>query len=400
MKSCSILKNFAILAIFFSPCLVSVRVTNRTATRPYYRSTTESSIFDGYNLFANNSTTTTTTTTTTPDEFDDFFDSIDATEPPTLEDKINNFASTIEKAHDLATELKDELTDNSNDKEAEMLAVELQGLTGTLSSMIESNQLPVLLKTAAKLLASMRTCQDLANIGVTESGTYQLDPDGPDSIAEPIMILCDFTTNVTEIVHDKTSEVKIENCPDGGNGCHVTQLNYDAPMDQIRALIAASETCEQSIRFDCFLAPLMVHGSDHMGFWRDYYGTERTFFHGNLDPEQPFGCQCGVTKTCIEPNLSCNCDAKLSDWQVDEGVITEKDLLPITEFAYGPLKYDMEKAKITIGSLRCSGKNQSALDLELKFWLLLAIRIIMESIKKSSIWKILHSPALKLVNFP
>ena len=283
MKSCSILKNFAILAIFFSPCLVSYRVTNRT----------ESSIFDGYNLFANNSTTTTTTTTATPDEFDDFFDSIDATEPPTLEDKINNFASTIEEAHDLATELKNELTDNSNDKEAEMLAVELQGLTGTLSSMIESNQLPVLLKTAAKLLASMRTCQDLANIGVTESGTYQLDPDGPDSIAEPIMIFCDFTTNVTEIVHDKTSEVKIENCPDGGNGCHVTQLNYDAPMDQIRALIAASETCEQSIRFDCFLAPLMVYGSDHMGFWRDYNGTERTFFHGNLDPEQPHVCQCG-----------------------------------------------------------------------------------------------------------
>merc|ERR1711953_699612 len=311
------------------------------------------------NFLANNSTTTTTTTTATPDDFDDFFDSIDATEPPTLEDKINNFASTIEEAHDLATELKNELTDNSNDKEAEMLAVELQGLTGTLSSMIESNQLPVLLKTAAKLLASMRTCQDLANIGVTESGTYQLDPDGPDSIAEPIMIFCDFTTNVTEIVHDMESEVKIENCPDGGNGCHVTQLNYDAPMDQIRALIAASETCEQSIRFDCFLAPLMVYGSDHMGFWRDYNGTERTFFHGNLDPEQPHVCQCGVNQTCIESNLPCNCDAKVPDWQVDEGVITDKDLLPITEFAYGPLEYDLEEAKISIGSLKCSGSTMT-----------------------------------------
>ena len=122
------MKNFAILAIFFSPCLVSGRVTN----------VTESSIFDGYNLFANNSTTTTTTTTATPDEFDDFFDSIDATEPPTLEDKINNFASAIELTHDLATELKNQLTNNSNDKEPEMLAVRLHDLTGTLSSMIES----------------------------------------------------------------------------------------------------------------------------------------------------------------------------------------------------------------------------------------------------------------------
>jgi len=339
------LKNFAILAIFFSSFFGSTNADDNSTN-----------IFDGYELFENSSTTTTTTTTTTIDEFDYFFDSIDATEPPTLEDKINNFASTIELAHDLATELKNELTENnSNDKEAEMLAVQLYDLTQTLSSMIESKQFPVLLKTALKLMESMRTCQDLANIGVTESGTYELDPDGPDSIAESIMVYCDFTTNVTEIIHDLESEIKIEKCPDGGNGCHITELNYEAPMDQIRALIAASETCEQSIRFDCFLAPLMVYGSDHMGFWRDYNGTQRTFFHGNLDNEQPHICQCGVNHTCIEPNLPCNCDAKLPDWQVDEGIITDKDLLPITEFAYGPLEYDLEEAKVSIGSLKCSG---------------------------------------------
>ena len=265
MNRGSISKNFAILAFFF-PHLIACT----TAT-----------------------TTTTTTVTTTPDEFDDFFDSIDATEPPTLEDKLNNFASTIELANDLATELKNELTDNSNDKEAEMLAVQLHGLTQTLSSMMESKQFPVLFKTALKLMESMRTCQDLANIGVTESGTYEVDPDGSDSIAKPIMVYCDFTTNITEIIHDKESEIKIEKCPGGGNGCHMTGLNYEAPMDQIRALIAASETCEQSIRFDCFLAPLMDYGSDHMGFWRDYNGTQRTFFHGNLDAEKPHLCQCG-----------------------------------------------------------------------------------------------------------
>ena len=86
-----------------------------------------------------------------------------------------------------------------------MLAVQLYDLTQTLSSMIESKQFPVLLKTAVKLMASMRTCQDLANVGVTESGTYELDPDGPDSIAESIMVYCDFTTNVTEIIHDLVS---------------------------------------------------------------------------------------------------------------------------------------------------------------------------------------------------
>ena len=62
-----------------------------------------------------------------------------------------------------------------------------------------------------------------------------------------------------------------------------------------------------------------------------------------------------MNQTCIEPNLSCNCDAKVPDWQVDEGIITDKNLLPITEFAYGPLEYDLEEAKVSIGSLKCSG---------------------------------------------
>ena len=66
-----------------------------------------------------------------------------------------------------------------------------------------------------------------------------------------------------------------------------------------------------------------------------------------------------MNQTCIEPNLPCNCDAKVPDWQVDEGVITDKDLLPITEFAYGPLEYDLEEAKISIGSLKCSGSTMT-----------------------------------------
>ena len=59
--------------------------------------------------------------------------------------------------------------------------------------------------------------------------------------------------------------------------------------------------------------------------------------------------------TCVEPQLSCNCNAKLPEWQFDEGVITDKNLLPITQFSYGPLEYDLEEAKVSIGSLKCSG---------------------------------------------
>jgi len=78
----------------------------------------------------------------------------------------------------------------------------------------------------------------------------------------------------------------------------------------------------------------------------------------------------------------------LSDWQVDEGVITEKDLLPITEFAYGPLKYDMEKAKITIGSLRCS------IDYGVTYHIHLGLnqaRIMHHTKKAPTPWKLIYS---------
>ena len=136
-------------------------------------------------------------------------------------------------------------------------------------------------------------------------------------------------------------------------------MDYQVPISQIEALIELSEACEQSIRFDCFLAPLMSYGFDPKGSWKDRNGTQRIFFHGNLDTAKPHLCQCGINQNCVEPKLPCNCDAKVPEWQVDEGTITDKDLLPITEFSYGPMKYDLEQAKVSIGSLKCSGRLQS-----------------------------------------
>ena len=57
--------------------------------------------------------------------------------------------------------------------------------------------------------------------------------------------------------------------------------------------------------------------------------------------------------------MACNCDAKIPELLSDEGKITNKDLLPITEFAYGPLEYDARQASIEIGNLRCSGTSRA-----------------------------------------
>lgn len=99
----------------------------------------------------------------------------------------------------------------------------------------------------------------------------------------------------------------------------------------------------------------MENRQNAMGFWSDKNGTSQSFFHGNFNASISHMCQCGVNRTCVDPGLLCNCDAKLPEWHSYEGIITDKNLLPITAFSYGPIEYELEQAKISIGNLKCSG---------------------------------------------
>ena len=281
------------------------------------------------------------------DDFDYFFEFSDDPHPTDV--LIDQFAHTIQLAHGLSSQLKDRLSESGDNKELKTLAIEVNDKTGELSSVMTQPMI-MAMKEAANILRSSRTCQDLANLGITQSGRYKIDPDGPEK-ERPIEVYCNFTTNTTEIAHNQTNEVEIEK-----NLSFGVNFDYQVPMGQVQALIDLSEDCEQSIRFDCFLAPLMSLGNEPKGSWKDQNGNERTFFHGNLDTANPHQCQCGVDQTCVVPKLPCNCDAKLPDWQVDEGTITDKNFLPMTGFTYGPMKYDLEQARISIGSLKCSGR--------------------------------------------
>ena len=147
---------------------------------------------------------------------------------------------------------------------------------------------------------------------------------------------------------------QIEKCET--EGCAVYEVNYNAPDQQIQALIELSDTCHQDIDFGCFLAPLRFEGVD-LGYWSDKNGDFQYFFSGN-GPEHT--CQCGIDGTCVDSTieqLKCNCDAKDPTWYSDTGRINAKKLLPITAFQYGPLKFDVERANVTLGRLTCKGSS-------------------------------------------
>ena len=83
--------------------------------------------------------------------------------------------------------------------------------------------------------------------------------------------------------------------------------------------MSLSQGCKQSITFRCFLARMKYNGV-HNGWWTDRLGNPQY---------------------CNE----CQCNSKRPEWMEDEIGTEDLNSLPIKSFVYGPLEYNMEKAK-------------------------------------------------------
>ena len=116
------------------------------------------------------------------DEFDDFFEFSD--DPHPTEVLIDEFAHTIQLANGLSTQLEDKVKESPANNEIETLTVQLNDVTQEMSSVMSGVMIKAM-KEASRILRSARSCQDLVNFGVTQSGRYEIDPDGPEQ-EEPI----------------------------------------------------------------------------------------------------------------------------------------------------------------------------------------------------------------------
>ena len=59
--------------------------------------------------------------------------------------------------------------------------------------------------------------------------------------------------------------------------------------------------------------------------------------------------------SCINNRWKCNCDANVQYETSDEGFLTEKEKLPVTELQFGDLHEEGEQGWFTLGPLICSG---------------------------------------------
>jgi len=204
-------------------------------------------------------------------------------------------------------------------------------------------------------LNSMRSCEELSRYGINKTDYYLVDPDGSLINQDPILVKCIFEggSTITEIGHLQEETIVADHCDT--EGCYNQTIDYGVPLSQIEALMALSESCEQSLIYGCFLAPLTDNDINYGG-WFDRNSDPQYFFDGDHPGEHT--CSCGEDNSCLTNGIdefSCNCDAYFPIVANDTGLITAKNLLPITGVFYGPLMFETEFASFTVGRLRCRG---------------------------------------------
>ncbi|XP_046451009.1 contactin-associated protein-like 4 [Daphnia pulex] len=195
-----------------------------------------------------------------------------------------------------------------------------------------------------------RTCQEaiLADSSLN-SGMYWIDPDGQGYGDAPIYVYCDMSKGTTSISHDTESAMDVGNC--AAEGCYSRAVNYNATSRQMSALADLSVECHQSIKYECSQAPFELNGITY-SWWNDKNGNEKYFWAGmNTDGHT---CQCGIDVNCVEASTKCNCDSAAAALQVDDGVVSDKFVLPVTRLNFGGTQN--AAAVHTLGRFECSGK--------------------------------------------
>ncbi|CAG0903155.1 unnamed protein product [Darwinula stevensoni] len=196
------------------------------------------------------------------------------------------------------------------------------------------------------------TCETLAKLGVSRSGTYLVDPDGVLRGDPPIKVFCEMETATTNVLHDSMESTEIDHCPDPG--CYSRRITYDASIKQVHALIELSKSCEQQIRYNCY-PTAQTTGDTNYAWWVDRHGDPQYYWNGPREGENIYIRD--IIDDCVDCIQSGNCDAEASQGGSGLGTITNSGALPITELRFGGLQSENQKANHTLGALMCRGHN-------------------------------------------
>lgn len=204
------------------------------------------------------------------------------------------------------------------------------------------------------------SCAAYQKMGLSETSFCLIDPDGAGPI-QPYTNMCRLLKEngqiATVVNHDKQHYV------DGvkGDSKFLNSIfhlyKYDLDAKSLTQLIQRSKHCRQRVSYKCRRAGLFDPPNLS---WLSSSGSERSYW-GNVSssvtgaPSQYPTCECGLTRTCIDPTKMCNCDALRESWSEDVGYITNKNDLPIRRVTLSNAVSE-RRSSIYIGPLECFGE--------------------------------------------
>lgn len=191
-----------------------------------------------------------------------------------------------------------------------------------------------------------------------------LDIDGSGPL-DPFKVTCRFVPKgpTQTIFHHRSGHDIFVQGYDG-KGSYSRSIDYYVPMDSIRMLIDRSASCNQFVKYSCLNSRLFNSVVSRENFdpfsWLVGANNQKLDYWGGSMPGTGM-CSCGLDGSCKDPLKGCNCDAILpySNQELsDEGLITQKEYLPIREVHIGDTGSSVsinKHAKVNLGPLTCEG---------------------------------------------
>ncbi|CAL1543656.1 unnamed protein product [Lymnaea stagnalis] len=179
---------------------------------------------------------------------------------------------------------------------------------------------------------------------VKKNTPLYIDPDGPAiSSLEPYLVYCDmesyFHVGVTNIV----TEIPVITVTTTAG----VPVSYTQNLPKIVALISGSAYCSQRVEFRCKRSRLFNGGGSV-----SVTSAQRqlNYFPGAGGVQN--SCGCGVTNSCQDPSVKCNCDIGDDVNRKDFGLIIDKKDLPVISVTAE--SGEGRSATYVIGNLQCS----------------------------------------------
>ncbi|XP_033223686.1 neurexin-4 isoform X3 [Belonocnema kinseyi] len=206
------------------------------------------------------------------------------------------------------------------------------------------------------------SCEAYKNINsVNQRAEVKIDVDGSGPL-RPFPVTCEFYADgrvLTVLHHGNELPTPVDAFEEPGS--FLQDVNYDADLDQIEALLNRSATCRQRINYACkhsriFNTPVSQTESFRPNSWWVSRRNQKMDYWGGALPGSR-KCECGVFGNCADSSKWCNCDAGFEGWLEDGGDITEKEHLPVKQLRFGDTgtALDEKEGRYTLGPLICEG---------------------------------------------